>query len=218
MTDKLSVYNLALGHLGQRKLSALSEAIEHRRTLDDFWDHTVAVALAAGLWNFIVRAIQEDASSTVTPAFGWKYAFEVPNDWIRTLMVSTVETFNPPLLDYTEETGFWYANFTPIFVRYQSNDPLYGMNLGAWPANFTDYVAFQLAEYAAKKITGSTELLDGASGISRRCKNARTKAKATDAMNQPPGQPPTGTWARSRRGFLRGVPAPGGSGSSSFDD
>jgi len=215
VTDKLTLYNLVLGHLRERRLASLSENREPRRVLDDFFDQVQQECLEEGLWNFMIRAVSEDASATVVPGFGWKYAFTIPLDWVRTVLISTVETFSPPLLDYAEETGYWYANWTPLFIRYQSSDTLYGKNLGAWSGVFTAFVALKLAEEACGKITGSTTLLEGPTGISARLKRARTKAKSNDAMNQPPGEMPTGTWARSRRGFLRGVPLPGG---TQYDD
>jgi hypothetical protein len=215
MADKLSIYNMALGHLRERRLASLTEAREPRRVLDDFWNQVVSECLEEGLWNFMVRAVQADSSATVTPAFGWKYAFAIPADWVRTVLISTVETFTPPLLDYAEETGYWYANWTPLFARYVSSDPLYGQNLGSWTANFTKYVSYQLAQYACGRITGSEDLLAGPEGITKRLHHAKIKAKSNDAMNQPPGQIPTGTWVRSRRGFLRGVPLPGG---TQYDD
>lgn len=211
MTDKLTVYNMTLGHLLEEPVLSLEEPVAKRFALDTFWDQTVLECLEEGLWNFMLRTVQIDASTTLIPKFGWQYAFNIPVDWVRTTLVSTVETFTNPLLDFDEETGYWFANFTPLFIKYQSKDTLYGMDLGAWSANFAKYVSFQLAEYACGKITGKTALLEGQNGISRRLKNARTKAKSNDAMNEPPGEIPTGTWARSRRGFLRGIPAPGGS-------
>jgi hypothetical protein len=174
--------------------------------LDDFYDQVVDECLAEALWNFIVRAVQIDASGTVEPQFGWNYAFAMPDDWVRTVMISTVETFTDPLLDYVEETGYWYADFTPIYARYVSSDVNYGRDLGRWSANFTAYASFKLAEYACGRVTGSTELLQGPDGLLKRGHKAKIKAKSNDAMNQPPGQMPAGTWARSRRGFLRGVP------------
>ncbi len=215
MADKLSSYNLALAHLGQRRLASLTEAVEQRRVLDDLWDQVTRQCLEEALWNFILRTVQIDASTTVIPAFGWKYAFKIPNDWLRTTLVSSVETLIPPLLDFYEESGYWYSNFTPLFVQYQSNDPLYGLNLGAWTANFTQYQSLQLAEIACIRITGKPEMLAGPNGITRRLRAAKVKAKSNDAMNEGPRELPTGTWARSRRGFLRGAPLPGG---TSFDD
>lgn len=218
MTDKLTLYNMTLAHLRERRLGSLTENREPRRVLDDFYSQAVGDALEEGLWNFFIRTIRADASTTLVPAFGASYAVVIPPDWVRTVMLSQDENFKNPLLDYLEETGVWYVDVTPLFARYISNDPQYGTDLGSWTASFTKYVSLLLAEYTCGKITGSTDLLKGPDGISDRLKKARTKAKSNDAMNQPPGEMPMGTWARSRRGFLRGVPAPGGSGPGSFDD
>ena len=157
MTDKFTAYNLTLHHLGARRLKTLNDPIEARRTLDDFWDQTVQECLEEAQWNFMLREIQIDASTNVVPGFGWKYAFAKPNDWLRTTIVSTVDSFQPPLTDFTDQTGYWYANWTPLFIQYQSDDPQYGMNLGAWSAAFTAYETLLLAEYSCFKITGSTE-------------------------------------------------------------
>jgi hypothetical protein len=215
VTDKLTSYNLTMLHLGERRLATLAEPRDSRRVLDDLWDHVTALCLEEAQWNFMLRTVQIDASTTVTPAFGWNYAFKIPNDRVRTTLISTVETLTPPLLDFFEETGYWYANVTPLYVQYQSNDVIYGLNLGVWPATFTQYHALQLAEMACMRIPGKQELLEGKAGISERLRKARIKAKSNDAMNEGPREMPTGTWARSRRGFLRGAPLPGG---TSFDD
>lgn len=213
--SKLGLYNEALGHLMERKLASLSEAREPRRVLDDYWDRVVGHCLGRHFWKWGKRVIQIDASTTIVPAFGWTYAFAIPTDWIRTYVVSSVETFTPPLWDYAEETGYWYANFTPLFVSYISNDPQYGMNIGKWPDFFADYVALRLATQTCKRITAKPELLAGPDGLNKLEEKARLRSASVDAMNDPPGQPPTGTWARSRRGFLRGLPLPGGTG---YDD
>lgn len=213
--SKLGLYNEALGHLMERKLTSLSENREPRRVLDDYWDRVVGHCVGRHFWKWAKRVTQIDASSTTTPYFGWKYAFEIPDDWVRTYLVSTVETLNPPLWDYAEEAGFIFANFTPIYLSFISNDPQYGMNTGRWTDFFCDFVALRLASQACKRITNKAELLVGPDGLNKQEEKARLRAAAVDAMNDPPGQMPTGTWARSRRGFLRGVPLPGG---GSYDD
>lgn len=213
--DRLSLYNEALGHLMERKLGSLSEAREPRRVLDDYWPRVVGHCLARRFWKPFKRVAEIDASTTVTPVFGWKYAFKIPTDWVRTYQLSSVETFTPPLWDYAEEAGYLFANFTPIYLSYISNDPTYGMDLDKWSDFFSDYVALRLASQSCKRITGKGDLLVGEDGLNRLEKKAEVLAASVDAMNDPPGELPTGTWARSRRGFLRGVPLPGGTG---YDD
>jgi hypothetical protein len=217
MTDKLTLYQLALGHLGSRRLGSLSEAREPRLTLDDFYASTMAVCLMEGLWKFAKRVVQIDASTTITPAFGYLYAFPIPPDWVRTISISANQTLDPPLTDVPEETGYWYANWTPIFLSYISNDPLYGGNLGSWPATFERYFAAQLALDAAPRITNNDAAI-----INRLCdengrgivRNLRINSRSKDAMNDPPGFAPQSTWVRSRRGFMAQTPDPASSGAS----
>jgi hypothetical protein len=202
VTDKLTQYNLALGHLRERRVASLSENREPRRVLDSFWDQVTAETLEAGFWKFIKRSVSIDASSTVEPSFGYLYAFAIPNDWIRTVQISADEMFDNPLLQMKEEAGYWYANITPLYASYNSNDPLYGMDLGAWPATFAKYHALELASQTCSRITGSETLLNGPEGITSRLKKAKKDSLGKDAMNDPPGFAPMGTWAKSRRGYV----------------
>lgn len=199
MTDRLTVYNMALGHLAERKLGSLSEAREPRRVLDDYWDQEVLYCLERKLWNFVYRTVQMDPSSTIVPGFGFNYAFAIPKDWVRTRLLSASETLTPPLLQMKEENGLWFTNVTPIFVQYNSKDPLYGMDLGKWPASFTDYVSLRLARQACKRITGKADFLDGPQGLIRQEQKACTVAAANCAMNDPIGFAPRGRWVSSRR-------------------
>ena len=209
MTDKLTLYNLALGHLEERRLVSLNEQREPRRVLDDFWNSVTGFCLERKLWNFAIRSVQIDASSTITPAFGFNCAFTIPNDWIRTVLVSADAGMAMPLNQYKEETGYWFANATPLFISYTSDDPLYGMNLGAWPSSFEDYVSLRLAVQSCSRITGKSDLLKGPQGLLAREKDAYKLASANCAMNNAVGFAPVSSWVRARRNFAN-VPAPGG--------
>lgn len=212
MTDKLTFYNLAAQHLEEQRLGSLNEANALRRALDDNYAHCVGYCQEQGLWAFMVRSVRQDASATITPAFGFQYAFGLSVDWVRTVLVSTSPFGDPPLTQYKEEAGFLYANFTPLYISYVSNDVLYGYNLGAWPEVFTEFAAITLARMACKRVTGSTDLLKGPEGLVAMEKRARIDARSKDAMNLPPGFMPVSTWVRARRGFLTGMPGSGDSG------
>lgn len=215
MADKLSIYNMALGHLEEGSLRSLSEGVERRRVLDSFWPHVVGLALEeTGAWKFARRVIKIDASDSVSPDFGFTHAFQIPNDWVRTDEVSAQETLKPPLTDYRTEAGFWYANVTPLFVAYVSNDSLYGMNIGSWPLTFVEWIALELACKGCKRITGSDNMLEGPTGLFRQANKAKRKAKGNDAQNDPVKFPPTGTWVTSRRGNNPTGSQDGGNGSS----
>lgn len=211
MTTKLFLYNEALGHLGERQIASLTEPREPRRVLDSYWDDVVAYCLAEGLWRFARRTVQQDADTTVTPQFGFNNAFPYPSDWIRTQIVSTSPQLDPPLLQYRDEGGYIFANFTPLYHAYISSDNKYGMNIAQWPERFVDFVGLRLARYACLRITNDKELREQ---LKKDEDKARRTAKAEEAMNDPPGLPPVPMWVRARRGaFGPGGLWPGSTGS-----
>lgn len=211
MTDKLTLYNQALvEHLGERALASLAENREPRRILDGLYTSAIEYCLERKFWNFIYRTVEAGASDTITPAFGYLYAITIPDDWIRTRKISAEPTLDPPLLQFAEETGYWFTNITPIFVQYNSRDPQYGMDLGAWPQSFADYVALHLAAKACVGVTKSDEKLKGPDGLLKRTEKAYKVAAANCAMNEAVGFAPMSSWVRSRRGWTTMQPGPGG--------
>lgn len=203
MTTQLFLYNEALGHLGSRPIASLSENREPRRVLDEYFADVVAYCLSVGQWRFARRTVSIDASTTVIPAFGFNNAFQYPNDWIRTVIISTSPNLDPPLLQYRDENNFIYANATPIFMSYVSADPQFGMNFGLWPEVLTDFVSYRLAQKSCMRITSDKDLWKE---LKKDEKDARRTAKGDDAMNDPPGMPPVPFFVRARRGTF----GPGG--------
>jgi hypothetical protein len=196
MAAKLALYNSALLVLGERKLASLAEAREPRRALDDAYDDAVAYCLEAGFWNFSMRAIQADSSASVTPTFGYTYAFTKPSDFVRLYSYGSTETFDPPLLTVTDEPNYWFANVDPLYVKYVSNDTAYGMDLSIWSESFSEYVSLRLAVKTCKRITGAFPNDD----LKKDEKRALAIARSKDAMDEPVGFPPRGTWVTSRLG------------------
>lgn len=201
MTSKLVLFNEALGHLGERKLSGLTEAREPRRVLDDYYDGALTHCLRRGYWNFAQRAVTMTQSATITPEFGYTYAFEKPSDWLRTYQLSANENFDPLLARFVDEASVWYADVTPLYAKYISNSVSYGLNLAAWPQDFADYVSLHLAFRACMRIAKDKDLSEI---LEKRSKRQCAVAGGIDAMDEPPGRPPQGSWATSRGGTYRG--------------
>lgn len=195
MATKLEIYNRSLYHVGERKLSSLTENREPRRTLDDHWSSGVGYCLEAALWNFAIRAVEVESSASVTPTFGFTFAFAKPTDWLRTAMLSDNERFDPPLNNYRDEVGYWWADSDPLYVTYVSNDISYGLDLSQWPESFAEYVAVHLARKICKRLTnGSTEHAD----LRKEEAQCKLTAVSRDAMNEGVKFRPVGTWVRSR--------------------
>jgi hypothetical protein len=198
MASKLSIYNAALLVLGERKLASLTEARAPRRRLDSVWDDNgVKTCLQAGFWNFAMRAIELSYSPSVTPAFGLRYAFDKPTDWVRTWLVSGDDRFTEELHGYEDEGEYWYADLDTIWVRYVSNDSAWGGDLSLWPESFTRYVEHYFAWRICKGTTGSNTDKDS---IGAETERLLRRARATDAMDETTRFAPEGNWVRARRG------------------
>ena len=203
MTSKLTIYNGALTVLGERALATLTEDREPRHKLDNIWDNDmVDRVLQHGQWKFATRAVELQASTTITPTFGYQFAFDHPADHIRTLGIASDEYFSNPITTYSTEAAWWFADIETIFVMYVSNDSQFGQDYSLWPENFTEYVEHYMAMKVAPRLSG---LKFDSEKLKKQVKKALLEAKSTDAMESPARFPPVGGWARSRRGFRTGV-------------
>lgn len=196
--SRLALYNEALRVCGERKLASLTEARKPRHLLDDVWAAGgVDTVLEEGQWNFAMRAVQVDFDPALTPQFGFTYAFSKPEDWIRTAALCTDETYRAPLLHYVDEVDHWYADPTPLYVKYVSNDANYGADLSRWPGSFSTFAAAHFASKIVLDLTSDKERIELVYAL---VKKERKNALNKDAMNQPPPQPAPTSWVRARAG------------------
>lgn len=200
MATKLGIFNAALDDLGHRPVSDTGETVEAARVLARRYDRVVEDCLSAGSWNFAIETIKATSDTGVTPNFGYTEVFAKPSDWVRTVGFSGDEYFNFPLLDYYDDSNFWSADDSPVYVRYVSNDTGLGLELTRWPAAFTRYVELELAARTAYRLTQNSSLQERLEGARDK---ARLKALNHDAMNEPqPKFTPPGSWTQSRGGRI----------------
>lgn len=199
MAEKLDIYKQALLHLGQETITALTDDVESVHVFDAAWDGVVEDAFCSGDWNFAKASAQLSESSTGTAAAGYRYVFDYPDDYTRTIAVSPYEGFREPFYDYVDEGGYLSANADTIWLRYISDtkqaDPT------TWPTMFWRYVAMSLAYETCDKLTnGVTKQAD----LEKRLDKALRKARSVDARNENNKRLATGSWMRARRGYGAG--------------
>jgi hypothetical protein len=213
MASKLSVYNGALRILGERKLASLSESRASRRRLDSVYDGDTGVlwCLQQGMWNFAMETAEITYSPSVTPAFGYSYAFDKPTDWVRTARLSDDEGFCNLLFDYEDQVNYWFANPDTIYVKYVSKATTRGLDFSLWTPNFTSFVEHHFAQSICMATTQSAEKSANLEAIVKR---KLLTARATDAMDEAPKLKPAGSWSRARRGGGGGTMGDGGSSSN----
>lgn len=201
MATKLGIFNAALTELGERILTDTGDPIEPARVLAQVYDKVVAECLAEAGWNFATETIKATADTGAVPAFGFPKVFAKPTDWVRTVGISSDEYFSSPLFKYYDDANYWSSDYSPIYVRYVSNDTGMGLELTRWPVNYERYVVLELAARVSKRLTQNESLREE---IARERDKARMKAKNHDSMNEPqPRFPPPGGWTVSRGGRSR---------------
>jgi hypothetical protein len=202
MATRLGLWNAALQELGSERLSDTGDPVKAGRELTFIHDQVVAECIASGSWNFAMETVQLDADTGVPTSFGFTEVFAKPSDWVRTIGVSLDEYFAYPLTQYYDDDNFWSADNTPIYVRYVSNDTGLGLDLSRWPADFTRFVALELADRVCMALTQNASLKEQ---IGDRRDKARKKAKNIDAMDEnQPKFPPPGSWTQARWGRSAG--------------
>lgn len=201
MTSRLAVYNGALLALGERSLASLVEDREPRHVLDEVWSDGIKYVLGTAQWRFATRSVQITADPDIDTSFGYQHAFAKPTDLIRTTGMYGDESLQAPLTQYRYEGGYFYSDMDPLYLRYVSDDALYGGDLSNWPANFTAYAELYLASKIMLRLTGAKADPDR---VEKKLRAARLQAAATDAMEDPTSFADPGTWVRSRGGWWRG--------------
>jgi len=199
-TTKLGIFQASLDVLGHETTNDTGEPVESVRALVRNWDNVVEECLSEGSWNFAMETIKIASDTGVTPEFGFPEVFAKPTDWLRTCAVSQDENFAFPLLHYYDDSNYWSADSTPIYVRYVSNDTGLGLDLNRWPAAFRRYVELELAARVAPRLTQKEGQADM---IMKMRDKARLNAKNQDAMNEAnPKFPPPNSWTMSRGGRI----------------
>lgn len=198
MTTRLQVYNGALRILGEPRLTSLSEDRPPRYEADAIWDDGfVTGCLEQGQWRFATRTVQMDADTSIEPDFGYTQVFAVPDDYVRLCGISGDPYFNDTLTRYSIERGYFYADYSPIYIKYVSNHADYGSDLAAWPESFSDLAQAILAEKLSVVVTqreGTQKRVEQAMA------RARANARSLDAMQDSTKFMPMGTWVRARLG------------------
>ncbi|AWV18818.1 hypothetical protein A3862_27450 [Methylobacterium sp. XJLW] len=159
MADQLAIWNVALAHLGERRLASLAEPREPTRVLADEWVAAVNGCLSIAPWAFSTKTAAITTTGAGTGTGPYPYGLPKPSDWLRTVDIGVEPTLTQPLTEYLEEGTFWAANIGLIIVRYVSTDPAFGYNVPFWHQPFADYVALALAARCCRRLTGAADML-----------------------------------------------------------
>lgn len=196
---QLAAFNRALMILGESPLTDLDEAEDREagRVLLAIWDDgAVKACLEQGQWNFAIRSSLLEYNPSITPSFGYNYAFDMPDDWVRWAAICIDSRYRTPYDLYQIENDFLFCDQEQLYVRYVSDDTSYGFAYGLWPESFKQYVGSYLAARACYTLGKNENTLMRAEEYMRNCKyDARNK----DILQEPSRTRQAGSVVRARR-------------------
>ena len=147
-----------------------------------------------------MRSVRVDSSSSVSPPFGYRYAFDKPSDFVRLAQISSGEYFTDPLLRYEIEGDYFYADIDPIYMRYVSDDASWGADLSRWPETFTLWGGQWLGVQIAPRLKNEID----EEKLLQKERRLLADARSKDAQQEPTRFPPLSSWNRARHGFRGG--------------
>lgn len=195
---KLSIFNGALRLLGQSRLASLTDTSEARRLLDDAWAaDVVRTCLARSVWMFASRTSMLDPSPSESTSFGYANVYTKPDDWVRTISLTSDEFLENQILRIHEDGANWYSDENPVYLRYVSDDTTYGRNYALWPEYFSKYVEASFAVEIAATLTHDDKIVKY---VETKQEETLRDAQNENAMNQPTRMMPQGLWSSARGG------------------
>jgi hypothetical protein len=150
MTE-LEAVNKALGLLGVAPVGSLSDDIQAARVMSAIFESTKLAVLAEFPWSFASRReALVPASSGVTPAPGWMYAFEYP---AGAAALYQVYDGRNEKLEYVAENGRISAMRPAALAEYTVNPPMED-----WPQLAAEAFVVRLASDACVTLDGNAQL------------------------------------------------------------
>jgi hypothetical protein len=157
VTSEVSICNLALYHVGESRITSLSEDSTGARLCNEFYAPMRDAVLEDRDWKFAGKR-QQLGLLAAAPAFGYAYRHQIPADCIKVRDVrrDTLENDRPNDLEWVREGDVILSDATPLYLRYTYRET----NPNKFSSGFVTTLAYRLASSLAIPIQQSRTLQD----------------------------------------------------------
>lgn len=197
--DRTTAINWALIKLGITTISSEDDQSEPARKARLLFDAVARAELCKNPWSFTIQRVAL-ASNTVSPVFGYQYAYDLPADCLRTVTIGEVYSFNLGMGYSTDDAPFLIErkkvltdDAGPLYIRYVidvTETP------GEWDPTFGEAFACKLARELCNTLS---KVANRKVDMDNEYKTAIREAKRVNAIQQPPQNKTEETWTISRR-------------------
>lgn len=143
-----AICNRGLTLLGANRITSLDDDSLEAKLCKEHYDDIRKALLRSHPWKFATKRIALAVSST-TPAWGWDYQYQLPNDCLR-----VTELYGQEQDTWTEEGRLLLTNSNEAKIKY-----VYDMiEVGNFDPNFTEVLAVDVAITLSYALTTSQGL------------------------------------------------------------
>jgi hypothetical protein len=193
LATDVDIANFALGHLGDRRITALDEASEAAEACNLWFTTARRRALKAGDWTSASKRVAGILPDATAPAFGFNNRYQLPADFLRLISVNNSGIGR----EYNIESGFLLTDYGPtidIVYIFDQTD------VSKFDEELVQFMALTLAFYTCMKLTQSKNLR---ADLRENLEREEVKARNINAAGQSPQPLEPGSWIQGRFG---GVP------------
>lgn len=151
VSSPVEICNLALGHLGEARITSLDEDSVSSRACVLYYETTRDELLRSHRWNFAQdrQTLSRDATA---PVFGWSYKFPLPANSLRVLEVNGSEVGDWVTDEFIIEGRAILTNAETVNLVFIYQN----LNVSEYDALFVQVLAVKLAIALTEKIRGTT--------------------------------------------------------------
>lgn len=195
MATPTDICNIALRRIGSERITDLvRDTSTSAEVARDLYDEARRDLLNRHNWNFAIKRAQLTASAT-DPAFGWDYAYILPDDFVRLVSVHPHDDDDAGVeyrLEFqASDDRVLLCNSNQVYIRYVFDCE----DVNVMSAAFRDTFAMRLARDFAGALAKSASMIEV---IGREYLRSLSHAKSIDAVEDFPEKMAEGSWVTAR--------------------
>lgn len=167
--SKIQIISLALIEIGKAPINEIEDAADLGAAADLQYELILDDILSNYSWRFATAQTQL-SQLAASPLKRWKYAYELPADYLAALQVI-------PYSEYEIYEKYIYSNMSELYLEYR-----FRPDHTRFPSYFVNYFKLELASSLARFATVKDSI---AQRIMQAAQKAEIKSIATDSMSRP---------------------------------
>ena len=189
MASEVDICNIALSNLGEKSITARTDANQRARACDNRFDDVRDLALRSHIWNCALKRAQLTASATA-PVWGFDYAYPKPAEMLRLIAVSE-NTSGDNSYAFKIEGDNIVTDASTLYILYIERVT----DTAKFDSMLIQAIALRLATEIAQDITGKTELKNS---LMDKYREVLSESRSADAAEGTPQKIEADLWLQSR--------------------